>query len=147
MDFTTLSNLRISISVCNSQSNAVELEQSTDEPAIVKTDQLWWGSTWHMQTPLENIAEDVSIVLRLLSGNGTTPDASESVLTCRFPVNKYAIDTSKTVFYFKSAVYDDKPPGPKAKPLAPASASDFEASLDVDLEIAKFYRDVDVDSL
>lgn len=59
------------ISVLNSREELIEDTQCVSSPMIVHKDAeywgrnyLWWGHTWHMQTPLENI-ENENCVIRI----------------------------------------------------------------------------------
>ena len=42
-----------------------EEPQDIVEPAVTRSNYLWWGSTYHMQTPLENLSTGAVILIEL----------------------------------------------------------------------------------
>jgi hypothetical protein len=60
----------LTVSVLSKSSQLVEAVQDIPFPAIIRDAYLWWGCSWHMQTPLENVDEGCSIRFELKSFNG-----------------------------------------------------------------------------
>ena len=168
-NFESKSSPHLVISVCNSQGRPVEPPREIDAPALVRKDSIWWGYTWQMHTPLQNIGDDFSIVIRLYYGNKKSiagvnfgdhsPSGSNAVLTAKYRIEKDKIDTGKTVFSFSQANTEPFESEPKnnvrmsilKSPSAPPSPihreSVVENLLEAEFEITKLFRKIDLDQI
>ena len=87
-EIPTKERVYILISVLNSKNELVEDTQCLQSPMIVHRDKeywgrnyLWWGHSWHMQTPLENIEPNCYIrceLHRYDSNDKATPSTASS---------------------------------------------------------------------
>jgi hypothetical protein len=161
---------RFTVAVCNGQDEPVEAVQTIDSPALVKKDSIWWGYTFYMQTPLENIGNDFSIIIRLLHGPaGTTPSV---VPTCKYRIEKAVIDSGHVKFNFISSPGGESVKAGGEKETTPRTDDNisgtlrrmtmanrktssstatnveiFDSCLEGEIEITKFYRDIDLEKL
>eukprot|EP00903_Cladosiphon_okamuranus_P008594 g8243.t1 len=55
----------LSLSVLSAKGQLVETAQDIDSPEIKTASELWWGRTWHMQTPLETLGSGSTMVFEL----------------------------------------------------------------------------------
>ena len=55
----------LSISVWSTKRHMVEARQDVIYPAVMRNNFIWWGWTWHMQTPVENMAPGSIAVVEL----------------------------------------------------------------------------------
>jgi hypothetical protein len=166
-----LVNPRLGISITNNLNAPVEADQEIDAPAIVTKQSIWWGYTWYMQTPLENIGDDFSISIRLLHGPpGSPPGASGVVPLSKYHIDKEDIDSGSIRFNFSSNPHganSSKYAGGRSTTTAPktedtsvfkrmtfatkrASSTEqvdvvCDMCLEGDLQITKFYRDIDLE--
>ena len=141
----SLVNPRLWISVCNSKEVPVEVVQEIDTPAMVKTDSIWWGYTWHMQTPLENVGSDFSILVKFLHDGNTHAAANNlaNVPTARYRINKETIDTMTSKFLLVAPAGAGGPPAGKKEVLP--DVLDF--TVEGEIIITKSFRHIDLDSL
>eukprot|EP00752_Nemacystus_decipiens_P004997 g4543.t3 len=65
-----MGNPSLSLSVFSAKGQLVEAAQNIDSPAFQTSSGLWWGRTWHMQTPLETLGSGSSMVFELRDGQG-----------------------------------------------------------------------------
>ncbi|CAM9893951.1 unnamed protein product [Ectocarpus fasciculatus] len=65
----------LTVSVCSAKGQLVESAQEFDSPTLFSSMYLWWGRTWHMQTPLETLGPGSSMVfeLRDIQGGSKKP--------------------------------------------------------------------------
>ena len=143
---------RLSISVCNAQGKAIEPERTIDSPALIRTDAIWWGYTWYMQTPIQNIGDDFCIVVRLHYGKVL---ADQPVLTARYHIDKEKVDSGKTVFSFSSCVGEPEFADVKNKRMSVAASKGVplhreptvENLMEAEIEITKCFRKIDLDKI
>lgn len=138
--FDTYVNPRLHISVYTPQRQTVESDQTIDSPAIVSKDYFFWGYTWYMQTPLENIGDDFTIEIELLHGPTATPPRVAAVSV--YKINKMTIDSGFNTLQFSNLTGEEV-----AKKAAPVIKSTTDSSLECEFEITKFYRDVKLSSI
>jgi len=55
----------LSMSVWSTKRHMVEAKQDVIYPAVIRNNFIWWGWTWHMQTPVENMAPGSVAVVEL----------------------------------------------------------------------------------
>lgn len=53
------------ISVYNQKKKLIEGVQHMPVPVVRRSSYVWWGSVWHMQTPLDNLEEGSYIIIEL----------------------------------------------------------------------------------
>lgn len=53
------------ISVYNQKKKLIEAIQHMPVPVVRRSSYVWWGSVWHMQTPLDNLEEGSYIIIEL----------------------------------------------------------------------------------
>ena len=94
------SKFYLSISVLNKNLQLVEAIQDIPMPSIVRDAYIWWASSWHMQTPLENIEEgclvkiEFKIVPREAGGDSRAATAAgNTVSVATFPIDFNVIDS------------------------------------------------------
>lgn len=142
----------MSISVCNAQGKAIEPERTIDSPALIRTDAIWWGYTWYMQTPIQNIGDDFCIVVRLYYGKVL---ADQPVLTARYHIDKEKVDSGKTVFSFSSCLGEPEFADAKQKRMSVATSKgapqlrepNIESLMEAEIEITKCFRKIDLDKI
>ena len=132
-DFTGLVNPRLWIAVHNGKGDPIEVIQEIEMPAITKSDAIWWGYNWYMQTPIENIGSDFTVTMRFVHGSGT-PLNSALLPTVRFPIDKEAIDSMSTTFSFSSPA------------TTGATVGAVEFMLEAEIIITKFFRHLDLET-
>lgn len=66
----------ITVSVFTTKQHLVEAPQDIINPALTKTNSIWWGWCWHMQTPLENLSAG-SLVLVELKDRRMNPKSNQ----------------------------------------------------------------------
>lgn len=151
-----LDNPRLQVSVCNPSNAPIEAVQTLEAPGIVKKDAIWWGTTWFMQTPLENIGEDFAVVVRLMHGPPGSPmGTSGQVPLSRYRIVKEDIDTGRVTLKFVTSTAGNFSPRPEApgsngnrltfnakKPLG--SPEIFSSYLEGEIEIVKSFREYDL---
>lgn len=150
--FDSKASPRLTISVCNSQGKAIEPERSIDSPALIRTDVIWWGYTWYMQTPIQNIGDDFCIVIRLHYGK-VMPD--QPVLTARYHIDKEKIDSGKAVFSFSNCIGEPEFADAKQKRMSvvtpkgapPQFDGKVESLIEAEIEITKSFRKIDLDRI
>ena len=64
-DFETLKNPYMSISVYNSYHKRIENVHNLPYPVVRRESFVWWGCSWHMHTPLENIGDGCYVIVEL----------------------------------------------------------------------------------
>jgi Cytoskeletal adhesion len=102
----------LSISVFNAKKQHIEPVQDLSQYVLHKDSDVWFSSTWHMQTPLENLEPGTFLLIEFCDqGNGTAgADASDdagasrlrSLAWYRYDFNKEFIDTTSTKFDFRA---------------------------------------------
>ena len=133
-------NPRRHISVLNTQRQSVETDQTIDSPAIVSKVSFFWGYTWYMQTPLENVGDGYTIEIQLLHGPTATPPRVAAVSV--YKIDKITIDSGFTTLQFANLTGEEV-----AKKAVPVTKAAVDSSLDCEFEITKFHRDVKLESL
>ncbi|KAF0685172.1 Aste57867_22874 [Aphanomyces stellatus] len=58
---------RLVLSVYDTQKNLVEKKQQVTSLPLVQSSSLYWGCTWHMQTPMENLPSGALVVIEVVS--------------------------------------------------------------------------------
>jgi hypothetical protein len=53
------------VSVYNQKKKLIESVQHMPVPVVRRSSYVWWGSVWHMQTPLDNLEEGSYIIVEL----------------------------------------------------------------------------------
>lgn len=76
-DFEMLKNPYFCISVYNSLQKLVESTQNLPYPVVRRESFVWWACSWHMHTPLENIADGCYVIVELK--NISSPDQLHQV--------------------------------------------------------------------
>jgi len=66
---------------------------------------LWWGTTYHMQTPLENLEEGTFLLIELCNATALT-DTPECIAWCTLDLDRQKIDSISTKFELRG---DPKP--------------------------------------
>lgn len=86
-DFETLKNPYMSISVYNSYQKRIENMHNLPYPVVRRESFVWWGCSWHMHTPLENIGDGCYVIVELknissadLPGNSTPSRRSSTAM-------------------------------------------------------------------
>jgi hypothetical protein len=79
---------------------AMETPQTVVEPAVKRPDYLWWGSTLHIQAPLENMGTEegstaalLCVELRDAGAAGAKPGSEEGIAWATLDVSKSTITT------------------------------------------------------
>ena len=98
VNFLEWRDIKLQLSVVNDQNEPIEVVQEIDSPAYTSSDCIYWGYTWYMQTPLENIGEGFGLVVRILRDNAS------STPVARYHFNKETIDSGAYTFELLSAV-------------------------------------------
>ena len=98
VNFLEWRDIKLQLSVVNDQNEPIEVVQEIDSPAYTSSDCIYWGYTWYMQTPLENIGEGFGLVVRILHDNAS------STPVARYHFNKETIDSGAYTFELLSAV-------------------------------------------
>ncbi|CAN0006552.1 unnamed protein product, partial [Ectocarpus sp. 6 AP-2014] len=65
----------LTVSVFSAKGKLVESAQELDSPTLFSSMYLWWGRTWHMQTPLETLGPGSSMVFELRDIQGGSKKA------------------------------------------------------------------------
>ena len=146
----------LQLSVVNDQNEPIEVVQEIDSPAYTSSDCIYWGYTWYMQTPLENIGEGFGLVVRILHDNAS------STPVARYHFNKETIDSGAVKISMNTM--NGVPPAPIvtqhieekgfsaffSAPKARESTSivlspgTSDSVLESDIEITKMFRQVDI---
>ena len=146
----------LQLSVVNDQNEPIEVVQEIDSPAYASSDCIYWGYTWYMQTPLENIGEGFGLVVRILHDNAS------STPVARYHFNKETIDSGAVKISMNTM--NGVPPAPIvtqhieekgfsaffSAPKARESTSivlspgTSDSVLESDIEITKMFRQVDI---
>jgi hypothetical protein len=92
------------VSVYNQKKKLIESVQHMPVPVVRRSSYVWWGSVWHMQTPLDNLEEGSFIIVELK--NAAT--ASQILFTPAAP----AQSTSSTFSSFFSSSSSTPDPTP-----------------------------------
>lgn len=80
----------LSISLYDSKNDLVEDVQDINLPAVNQASQTWWGKTWHMQTPLQNIEPGSFIIISLHNSRELTDVDSPWI---RYDIDKETINS------------------------------------------------------
>jgi len=70
----------------------VEATQDIVIPVLRKPVYLWWGTTFHMQTPLENLEKGTFILVEFCNSNSLS-DTPECIAWCRYDLDRETIDS------------------------------------------------------
>ena len=143
---------QLRVGVVTSSNALVEAWQTIESPALYTADSIWWGYTWRMATPLENVGEDVYLVVAFANGSlANTAQASGIAAVSRFKIDKEQIDTGAIKLLFEpSATVEMQPPpsapgGRKGNSGAfPVIVSSNAILLDAEIEIVKNFRHTDL---
>lgn len=87
------------VNVLNSKQELLEQTQEFFSPVVVKSHSYWWGCTWYMQTPIENVDDDCRIQITLNQNSATK---KVELATSTYLINKSTIDTGNQIFSFAS---------------------------------------------
>ena len=64
-DFEMLKNPYMAISVFNAHQKLIENVHNLPYPVVRRESFVWWGCSWHMHTPLENIGDGCYVIVEL----------------------------------------------------------------------------------
>ena len=159
-----MTNPRLQISICNNQDIPIEPVQTIETPAVVKRDSIWWGYTFYMQTPIENLGNDFSIIVRFMHGS-----VISALPISRYRIDKEVIDSGPTRFNFSStgdnsgaasagrSVSTANPSSDSSmlkrmtfaakKPVTANVEAAVDCALEAEIEITKFFRDIDIEDM
>jgi hypothetical protein len=93
------------ISVYNQKKKLIESVQHMPVPVVRRSSYVWWGSVWHMQTPLDNLEEGSFIIIELK--NATT---SSQILFPPAAPTQSASSTFSSFFSSSSSATPDPTP-------------------------------------
>jgi hypothetical protein len=133
--------------VVNAREEPIEVIQEISIPALVRRDFILWGYTWYMQTPLENIGDDFSIIFRFIHGLANIN--IELAPVCRYRLDKSILNTGIVRFIFHSPKSSDRHSvtkkivnDGKEHPEGP-----LEGTIDGEIEITKFFREINLEKM
>lgn len=134
-------NLYLEITVQNIQGKPLEAVQCCAFPAVVEEEQIWWGVTWYMQTPVENLESETMIMVEIKHANTTDFGLKLDLFWTFFSIDKATIDSElASLPLFPGA----KPSGAmdkrKSKNLVPT------AVLEAELSLTKRFREIDLNT-
>jgi myosin-5 len=141
---SALENPFLTISVYNARRSLVEPQQDVSLPIMRKQRYLWWGTTWHMQTPLENLDEGGCVVVvefkdqRFKSTGRYTSSEIDEIAWVSQPVDLKRIESRSVNFEMQLYPVDI------SKSVFPAPADCF---LEGDIALSRKLFDVDVKAL
>jgi hypothetical protein len=72
------SDLFMVISVYNARKTLVESVQVINRPVITRPESVWWATTWHMTTPIENIDNGSFILIEIKAGAGLLTSSAQA---------------------------------------------------------------------
>lgn len=99
---------------------------------------IYWGSVWHMQTPLDNIDTGSFVAIEYRSV-ATTPGATATTVIATFPLDIESIDSGlQTVQLLPSA---------DASKGNPIFANGDKSTVQIEIVLNKRNREIDVKSL
>ena len=90
----------LSIGVYTAANDLVEPVQDVVCPISAAEHHLWWGHTWHMQTPLENLAKGCVVVFRFYHCPFANFEARVETSWGFLKLNVDAIDSEVTILPF-----------------------------------------------
>lgn len=149
--FDSLKSPHLTVSLCNSQHQPVEPVQTIHSTCLKKSSSLWFGCTFHMQTPLENIGNDFVLLISLYVDD-----------LCKykhvFHIDKNKLDSGSTTFTFvKSSGIANIPVDGSKRQMTPRGGyfggvgnrsskmpllgDTIESCLDADIVITKQFRE------
>jgi hypothetical protein len=96
--FEQTSNPCVSISLYSSKLELVEASQDFVCPAVCTSVDMWWGYTYHMQTPLENIEDKCFLIVQFSQLFSSSGDRKSEQGWSALTINKATIDTGDAFF-------------------------------------------------
>jgi hypothetical protein len=145
----------LTVSVYNAKKQLIEDTRELHRPVQAKhaddgslaVIELYWGATWHMHTPLENLEPGSYLVIgfhpAIIASSGKASSSFSTQAT--YPIDTDSIDTGLQTLQLSVAVEDAG--GKNARQLNPIAASSERSSLAAELIISTRDREVDVLSI
>lgn len=141
-----IENPQLVVAVFNAKRDMIESSQFVTCPAVNQSKYLWWGQTWYMHTPLENLEAGCFVLVyfyhgaNALKAEGDKKETSWSV----FPIDKETIDTGSAIMTLRTGAVDFEAAKSKRRAslfgLVKPADNGRGARIECDLKISKKFK-------